>query len=405
MSASWICCQLGAREHYAIPRALHHNHQLQLLIVDAWASPFSPSASLLSYVSQGLKERFHLDLSTASVQAFTLSLLQFELIQTGRRIEGWERTIRRNRWFQRQALRYLQSNVHCFSPETVLFSYSYAALGLFQFAQQQGWRTVLGQIDPGPLEIELVAAAQAGDPQLAAQEHALPSVYWQDWRQECALADRIVVNSAWSQQLLTQAKIEPSKLHILPLAYEPPKSAKNFQRRYPQSFSAERPLIVLFLGQIILRKGVAALLEAAHQLQQQPIEFWLVGSVGITPPAWTQQASQIHWIGSVPRSQAAKYYQQADVFLFPTLSDGFGLTQLEAQAWKLPIITSEFCGDVVNPGKNGLRLSEVTGDAIAAALHYCLANPKQLEVFSQHADPLDRFSLLQLQHQLQSLVV
>jgi glycosyltransferase involved in cell wall biosynthesis len=38
--------------------------------------------------------------------------------------------------------------------------------------------------------------------------------------------------------------------------------------------------------------------------------------------------------------------------VFPTFSDGFGLTQLEAQAWILPIITTNFCGKLVEDEQN-----------------------------------------------------
>ena len=83
----------------------------------------------------------------------------------------------------------------------------------------------------------------------------------------------------------------------------------------------------------------------------------------------------IRWIGGVPRSRVKDYYQEADVFLFPTLSDGFGLTQLEAQAWKLPLIVSPFCGKIVQDNINGLILSEVTGNLLADKLLFCLNNP------------------------------
>jgi glycosyltransferase involved in cell wall biosynthesis len=112
----------------------------------------------------------------------------------------------------------------------------------------------------------------------------------------------------------------------------------------------------------------------------------------------------VRWIGAVPRSEAALYYQKADVFLFPTLSDGFGLTQLEAQAWKLPIIASCFCGEVVKDQENGFLLREVTGEAITEALQLCLNNPRQLEAFAQQStQTFGCFSLLQLQHHLLSL--
>ena len=37
----WICCQLGAREHYAIPRALSRVGILEALVTDAWVPPTS----------------------------------------------------------------------------------------------------------------------------------------------------------------------------------------------------------------------------------------------------------------------------------------------------------------------------------------------------------------------------
>lgn len=399
----WICCQLGAREHYAIPRALYQGDRLQCLLTDAWTSPQSRGDSLLSKVSSGLKERCHPDLTNAPIQAFTPSLLQFELLQRWRKTGNWERMMQRNQWFQRQVLRYLQANLHQFSPSTVLFSYSYTALSLFQFAKQQGWKTVLGQIDPGPVEEQLVAEEQRRHPGLEPIWQPVPPSYWQTWRQECALADEIIVNSDWSKRLLTQADLEPANIRVVPLVYEPPQAARAFCRTYPKEFSSDRPLRVLFLGTVTLRKGIAPLLAAIAHLQDAPIEFWMVGSLQITIPPHLRQHPKIRWLGAVPRSETQHYYQSADVFLFPTLSDGFGLTQLEARSWQLPIIASSTCGTVVEPGKNGLLLPEVTPEAIVDALRWCLEHPQHLTALAHHADSIESFSLHTLRHHLESL--
>lgn len=93
----------------------------------------------------------------------------------------------------------------------------------------------------------------------------------------------------------------------------------------------------------------------------------------------------------------------ADVFIFPTLSDGFGITQLEAQAWNLPIIASKFCGEVVKDNINGLILPEVTASAIAQKLQFCLNNPQKLEALSQKSTDTAVFNLDKLQHSLQIL--
>jgi glycosyltransferase involved in cell wall biosynthesis len=75
------------------------------------------------------------------------------------------------------------------------------------------------------------------------------------------------------------------------------------------------------------------------------------------------------------------------------LSDGFGLTQLEALAHRLPVIASRRCGEVVTDGVNGLLLDEPTTAAIEEALLSCLHNPDQLAQFSKNATVGERFSL------------
>ncbi|MBW4575260.1 MAG: glycosyltransferase family 4 protein [Aphanothece sp. CMT-3BRIN-NPC111] len=403
---SWICCQLGAREHYAIPRALHQAGQLAHLITDSWCLPQSALNLLPTSVLANLRERFHPDLASASVHAFTASLIRFEIAQRIQRNSGWDRIMARNCWFQQHAVQLLDAinpQLATANSRPTLFAYSYAALELLRYAKSRGWRTILGQIDPGPVEEKLVLQEHARQPTYQSNWQPAPSQYWARWQEECSLADRIVVNSLWSSQALQQAGIPTHKMDIIPLAYKAPEQTQNFVRTYPSTFSIERPLRVLFLGQVILRKGLAALLEAAKLLQDQPIEFWLVGPFGIATPQLVQMYERVRWIGPVPRNATAQYYQLADVFLFPTLSDGFGLTQLEAQAWQLPIIASNFCGAVVQDRENGVVLQEVTGEAIANALLLCLKNPWQLEKFAFQSTNTSAFSLSQLQHHLQCL--
>jgi glycosyltransferase involved in cell wall biosynthesis len=397
---NWICCQLGAREHYAIPRSLHQAGQLSQLITDAWVAPRSPLNALPASLLRSLSDRYHPDLLTAPVQAFTAEAIAFELRQRLQKTSDWERMINRNQWFQQNAIRQLERSHH--PTNSTLFTYSYAALELLHYAKRKGWKTVLGQIDPGIIEEKIVQAEFAKHPDLAPNWQPVPPSYWDTWRKECQLADRILVNSAWSAKLLEQAGIDPNKLKIVPLVYEPSPLAQSFTRSYPAEFSQARPLKVLFLGQVTLRKGIAAILEAITLLKEQPIEFWFVGSQQIVIPPELINHSQVRWIGTVARSQVQDYYQQADVFLFPTLSDGFGLTQLEAQAWHLPIVVSQFCGEVVTNQINGVVLSEVTGKEIANVLTSFLAQPKTLTNLSKHSY-LSEVLLAHLSQQLRTM--
>jgi glycosyltransferase involved in cell wall biosynthesis len=172
---------------------------------------------------------------------------------------------------------------------------------------------------------------------------------------------------------------------VVPLAFESDVGALDFNREYPTVFSKERPLRVLFLGQLNLRKGVRELLGAAETLHQKPIEFSFVGPAQLEIPASLRTRNSMKWLGISPRSEVAKHYRAADVFIFPTHSDGFGLTQLEAQSWKLPIVASRQCGEVVRDGINGLLLAEVSADHIAESLLRLLHDPESLRRMSDES--------------------
>jgi glycosyltransferase involved in cell wall biosynthesis len=160
---------------------------------------------------------------------------------------------------------------------------------------------------------------------------------------------------------------------------------------------------VLFLGLINLRKGAARLLEAARILRGEPVEFWMVGPAEIANAKTIGDAGRVKWFGPVTRKQAAKYYRSADVFILPTLSDGFGLTQLEAQAQGLPVIASKFCGKVVENGVNGIILEEPTGTCIAAAIRDCIENPDRLQALAAASRVADKCTVQALARRLQEL--
>jgi len=395
-SAAWLCCQLGAREHYAVPRALQLSGLLGEFITDLWIRP----GTLLHSWNKPLNGRFHPGLAGARIVAPNLATLRFELKASLARENGWKLIKQRNEWFQRHALTELERSTN---GHHTIFAYSYAASELFKFARARGWRTVLGQIDPGPAEERIVAGLQKTSNIKDRKWRPAPKEYWNNWRNECSLADQIVVNSQWSKDALLREGVAAEKIKIIPVAYEPWTNARSFQRLYPRAFSSERPLRVLFLGQISLRKGVQQLLDAVQLLKGEPVEFWFVGPIQISVPQDLRLHPQCRWFGVAPRVEVDSYYRDADVFIFPTLSDGFGLTQLEAQSWKLPVIASRYCGEVVRDGFNGLLLDEVSGESIANVLRQFLQEPHTLSAMSVRSSVDDRFSLKTLASSLKSL--
>ena len=414
----WVCCQLGAREHYAIPRALFRIGMLGCLVTDAWVPPSSLLAKCCAHSSK-LGDRFHSELRDARVKAFNSSLLLFEMLTAARNCRGWPKILARNRWFQRKVVSFLRSQQSTLNSvkergshgalrsQLVLCSYSYAALEPFRYAKSLGWKTLLVQIDPGPEEERIVAEETAREPELAGGWHPAPPEYWAFWREECKLADRIVVNSEWSREGLIRGGVPAEKISIIPLVYEElgvgRRGEPRLQRNYPDRFTAERPLLVLFLGLINLRKGVARLLEAARILRDEPVEFWMVGPVEIAKASTIGNAGRVKWFGPATRKQATEFYRDADVFILPTLSDGFAITQLEAQAHGLPVIASKNCGEVVENDVNGSILDEPSAAGIAHAIRDCIASPERLEKLASASGVPDKFTIEALANQLQRL--
>jgi glycosyltransferase involved in cell wall biosynthesis len=353
------------------------------------------------------------------VKAFNSSLVLFEMLAGARDLKEWPKIVARNRWFERKVVSFLRSQLRkgawlprsftlsTINSQLILCSYSYTALEPFRYAKAHGWKTVLVQIDPGPEEERIVAEEAARVPHLAADWQAAPPEYWAFWREECKLADRIIVNSEWSREGLIRGGVPSEKLSVIPLAYEELGVGRlaepRLQRNYPDRFTAERPMRVLFLGLINLRKGVARLLEAARILRDEPVEFWLVGPVEIANAGTITDGGRVKWFGPVTRNQAAEFYRHADVFLLPTLSDGFAITQLEAQAHGLPIIVSKNCGKVVENGVNGIILEEPSATYIAAAVRDCIANPDRLEKLASTSRVRDKFTIQALARELQHL--
>jgi len=373
--ANMIICQIGAREHYALAEGLHEIGLLKAMATDIWVPPNSISgmaASILGRRGQALADRYNHALDGANIlSANTFEILANALSKCGK-TAGWEKIMAHNRWFgQRTAI--ALTDAELLDNSTTVFAYSYGALEILKAAKAHGARTMLGQIDPGPQEnliIANIAEAHGVDTKLNQPDDS----YWSLWREECELADVIVVNSEWSRTLLSREGIPLNKIAILPLIYEPPNYIER-ARDYPSQFTQERPLSLLFLGQVGVRKGVLELYEAMSILKDLPVHLTCVGGIKDNIAPRLKDTKNVTFTGQVPRSLTADYYLNADLMILPTHSDGFALTQLEAQARGLPLIVSAYCGQVVNHAEDGFLLPKVTPNAIAVAIRKIINEP------------------------------
>lgn len=366
-NSDWLVCQIGGREHYAIARALHSVGKLGGLFTDFWCPPNS-WGSRIPALSR-LHDRYHADLQQCEVRSPNSGFLIEEATSRLKRLRGWDRIIHRNDWFQSFAVRQMR---RLSTQPASMFSYSYASTKLLREARRQGMNTVIGQIDPGPQEERIVAQEHERYPQIKTHWRPAPQSYWDSWSEEMELCDRIMVNSPWSAECLKTIGIDESKVKIVPLVYQsrqPPRSTEvdTIGTKASNDHSSET-WNILFLGQVNLRKGVGRLIEAMKLLENDArFNLTLVGPSEIDSELW-KESTNVRWLGPLRRSQVDQAYQKADVFILPTLSDGYALTQLEALCNGLPVIASRHCGAAITDGKNGLILADLEPATIASAI-------------------------------------
>lgn len=372
MATQWICCQTGAREHYAIPRALLTVGVNALLVTDFWA----PTQQRHLWPHR-LRQRSHPNLPDSCVTARNAKYLRQKLFSRLRRQSTWQGVIANDDWFKISAANQISTFVKTVGEKPIVFAYSYAAREIFLTAQSLGLPCVLGQIDPGPEEMRLVQSLES---KYGIQGEWPPSRYWTRWKEECELASKIIVNSDWSRKALITEGVPSEKIIVVPLAYEN-RNPVIEKPREPKEYDSRQRLKILFLGQVLIRKGIKELATAAAQMADAPVEWHIVGGGPQVLLDELQTVPNVVVHGSVSREECVEHYLNADVFVLPTHSDGFAITQLEAFSYGLPVIASRFCGNVVDHLHNGIILDQVTEAAIIAAVQSLLDCPELLTGF------------------------
>lgn len=189
-------------------------------------------------------------------------------------------------------------------------------------------------------------------------------------REELSLADAVVVASSFAAESL-RGEVECS-VSVVP--YGAPIEGFAANPGVRSGFRA------LYVGRMSPRKGVHYLLEAWQRSQLPQDELELVG-IDDFPEGWLKRSvGGARYSSAVPHAELIPIYQRANVFVFPTLSDGFGLVLLEAMASGLPIIATRNSGaaDLIREGIEGFVVPIRRPEALAERLVWCRENPEAL---------------------------
>jgi alpha-maltose-1-phosphate synthase len=211
-------------------------------------------------------------------------------------------------------------------------------------------------------------------PELAPVLQSIDEPLWKIERkiQEVNLADHIFVASSITQKSLLNTGVKVENISVIP--YGSP-----IDYFYPLS-KKDKIFRALFVGRVTPRKGVHYLLKAWKELKLSSAELLLIG-VNEYPEKWLSQYNDIfRYHSSVPHASLNQYYSDANVLVFPSLVEGFGLVLLEAMACGIPIITTTNTGgpDIITDGVEGFIVPIRDVEALKEKIEWCYDHPKEL---------------------------
>lgn len=199
---------------------------------------------------------------------------------------------------------------------------------------------------------------------------------------EYELADRIVTLSRFARDSFVAQGVRPEKLRLLPLGadtrmFRADRAA--IEARCARILAGET-LKVLYVGALSLRKGLWDSRTIVRRLRDR-FDFRFVGprsrevrelAIGLAEVAEV--------VPKQPHLELRRWYEQSDLFMFPTVEDGFAVVLAQAHANALPVLTTPNCGgpDLIRDGESGWVLPIREPEAFVRRLLWCDAHRVEL---------------------------
>lgn len=229
-----------------------------------------------------------------------------------------------------------------------VYAYEDGAAETFRAAAERGWRRLydlpIGYWRAGQtIFAEEAEREPAWAPTLTGRGDSGAKLARKD--AELAAADRVFVASRFTETTLREhapAGLCPAQIHVVPYgAPAPVDEAASALGNGDGPGGPRRPLRVLFAGSLGQRKGLSYLLEAMRILGPRHATLTLLGMKTAEDCPPLEAATRAHrWIPSLPHAGVLAEMARADVLVFPSLFEGFGLVIPEAFSRGVPVIAT-----------------------------------------------------------------
>jgi starch synthase len=343
-----IVAHPGTQHSYETALAVQEAGLLKRYMTGIYYKPTSAvglAVRLVRPVERQFRRRYKLGLTPSLVKQYPLGEA---LYLTGARLKPLTRHAARivrwrNRRFDRIVARVIEqerpSGLICYDSCSLRAFAKATRLGLVRILDQSvgHWRTLA----------ELLREEAERHPDFAdSLSLDTPEEFLAQCTEEALLADRILAGSQYVKDTMIRHGVEPAKIRIIPYGAD-------IVRFTPAPRPTDGVCRVLFVGQLSQRKGIKYLLEAVKQLAVPDLELRLIGGIVGGGLGLARYRDHFTHFGNVPHYELHQHFQQADVFVYPSLHEGSAIAIYEALAAGLPVITTPNSGSVVRDGVDG----------------------------------------------------
>jgi glycogen(starch) synthase len=216
-------------------------------------------------------------------------------------------------------------------------------------------------------------------------QHYIHTMEWmltyEAWRVVCC-------SRFMAQEVTGTLRVPRDKVRVVPNGVDPKRvqcgDSGDELELFRSQWAAPAERIVLFVGRLVREKGVEVLIDAlpAVVAAHPEAKFVVAGGgdyEGLAARARSNGVEhKVAFTGFLPEADLPRMYKVAEVAVFPSLYEPFGIVALEAMAAGVPVVTSDIGGfrEVVRHGQTGLHTWANNADSLAWGLGLVLSDAR-----------------------------
>jgi len=345
-----VVCFSGARDNYQTARALAEAGLLEKLVTDIYADPrHIPLGAVLGKRFPKLLARHSPGIPSRNVFTPTSAAIRSLLMKT--KFASRTTQIRLDASLGRRA------RCEAWKTGAALLSYSYYASEAFAPGEMRPEFRVLFQLHPHPKTVRKILRDELHRaPKFSASlrwEHEIgaPEEHFNALCSEPGLANGWIVASSYTAETLAEHGSPRRHIHVVPYGVD----AANYPCRDSAPLKTA-PFRIVWVGNMTQRKGLSYFLEAIASVPQENLEVLICGHHAVEREMIEDYGIRsIRVLRGLPTSELTKIMRMADLFVLPSLAEGFGHVILEAMSSGLPVLTthSTCAPDVLIDGEHG----------------------------------------------------